>query len=279
MLTSFPTGSAGGSPAPPLPGSRRSSARRLTGELAPRSGLGPRWVPGTIRSRARSGVGRLRGLGFVAEAPFLCRPRTRVDLRSERPHPSALGPSLPLRAPVTLSRSRRLCQSPSAVRSAPAMALGPPVAQDQLRFQVGCLATQLHLRSPSQAERALPAVHDPGLPNVALLRTRATAARAGEGQGPDPLRVGSEGAAQERHGDAAAEIGHRGAGGRGASAAQGRPGRRGTAPSGPWSGAAWALAAFESGFPQRGVPSFVKARTVSFHRGRFSAACKCFPLS
>lgn len=28
---------------------------------------------------------------------------------------------------------------------------------------------------------------------MALLRTRATAARAGEGQGPDPLRVGSEG--------------------------------------------------------------------------------------
>lgn len=214
------------------------------GELAPRSGLGPRWVPGTVRSRARSGVGRLRGLGFVAEAPFLCGPRARVDLRSERPHPSAPGPSLPPSQspchpvtrppPVPVSLRGSLCSCDGA---GPAGRPGPAPC-----FQVGCLATQLHLRSPSQAERALPAVHDPGLPNVALLRIRATAARAGEGQGPDPLRVGSEGAAQERRGDAAAEIGHRGAGGRGASAAQGRPGRRGTAP--------WGLGAVPPGLSQ-----------------------------
>lgn len=192
---------------------------------------------------------------------------------SSGPLPPSQSPCHPVTQPLPVPVSLRgsLCSCDGA---GPAGRPGPVPC-----FQVGCLATQLHLRSPSQAERALPAVHDPGLPNVALLRTRATAARAGEGQGPDPLRVGSEGAAQERRGDAAAEIGHRGAGGRGASAAQGRPGRRGTVPSGPWSGAAWALAAFESGFPQRGVPSFVKARTVSFHRGRFSAACRCFPLS
>lgn len=201
MLTSFP----------PLPGSHQSSAQRLTGELAPRSGLGPRWVPGTIRSRARSGVGRLRGLGFVAEALFLCGPRAQVDLRSERPHPSAPGPSLPLGAPVTLSRGHRLCQSPSAVRSAPAMALGPPDAQDQLPvFKSAAWQRNSICEVPPRQSRRCPQFmildfqmwpySEPGPPRPGLVKARgqtrfgwAPRGLLRRGAGTRPRRKGTEG--------------------------------------------------------------------------------------
>lgn len=168
------------------------------------------------------------------------------------PTPQLPAPSLPLRAPVTCLPP--LPRLPLPFPSARVMVLGPPVAQDRLPV-LKSAAWQLSsiCEVPPRWSGRCPPFTSPGFPNMALLGIRATEARASEGQGPDLLRVGSEGSAQERRGDADVEKRHRGAGGRGwsgVSTAQGHPGRQDTASPGPWRGATWVFAAFEFGFPQ-----------------------------